>query len=114
MENTNHNETNILDRAYGASNPYAHPEDGEKVSAIVDTIGDISRESYLALRAAWRVRYADLSADSRRTKPQRKGGNTVARDRCLELRTEARRLMAVRFAIRECARRHAAQNRREA
>ena len=97
-----------LDSAYEASSRYALPDDAESVEKLVAVIGVLGRDEYLGLRSEWKARYAGVSVESRETKPQRKGGNEKARDRCVELRGKARRLMAVRHALKECARRHAA------
>lgn len=108
METNTKTSNATLDRAYSASSHHKRPDDVEHVVAIADLIGAMTRDEYLELRTAWRVRYAALSAESRQTKPLRKGGNEKAQWRCLDLKSDARRLMAVRAAIREVARRHVA------
>ncbi len=90
------------------------PEDDKWVSKVVDIIGEMSREEYLALRSAWRDQYRALSKEIRETKPQRKGGNTVAQNKCVSLKSKARDLMTVRHAIRQCARNHASKVREAA
>ena len=100
-----------LDKVYAASSRYVLPDDEENLAKLVAVLGEMSREEYLSLRAEWKARYASVSVESRQTKPLRKGGNTKATDRCSELRYEARRLMSVRHALKECARRHASTSR---
>jgi hypothetical protein len=114
MENLN-TASEILEKALNASNGwFTQTDDAERVAKIVAVIGAMSRDEYLALRGLWRVRYRELSEESRRTKPQRKGDNTVAADRVLELKRDARRYMAVRHALKACARAHAEASRAKA
>jgi hypothetical protein len=108
MENLNNTASEILEKALDAANGwYKATDDADRVAKIVAAIGTMNRDEYLALRSLWRARYRELSVESRLTKPQRKGGNEKAANRVLELREQARRHMAVRHALKACARAHA-------
>nr|WP_250808156.1 hypothetical protein [Neorhizobium tomejilense] len=110
MENQIKTATASLDLAIKAANTWKRPDDAEQIARIVTVIGEMEREAYLALRSEWRARYKAISLESRRTKPQRKGGNTTAQGRCVTLRKDARELMQVRYALKACARAHAAKS----
>lgn len=98
----------ILDKALDTANGWFRAtDDAERVAKIVAVIGTMTRDDYVALRGLWRSRYKQLSAESRLTKPQRKGGNEKAASRVLSLKYDARRYMAVRHALKACARTHA-------
>lgn len=108
MENLNNTASEILTKALDAANGwYKATDDADRVAKIVAAIGTMARDEYLALRGLWRARYRELSHESRITKPQRKGGNEKAASRVLELREQARRYMAVRHALKACARAYA-------
>lgn len=106
----------------------------DEASAIAEAIGCIDRETYLGLRAAWRIVYAAKAAEIRSLKIERaapvpivdqslpdvaKEAAKKARDKAIsaknnaqcsrcEKRLEARRLMEVRAAIKLVARAYAA------
>lgn len=108
MENLDTTASAILEKALDNANGlYTQTADVDRVAKIVAVIGTMAREEYLALRALWRIRYRKISGESRMTKPQRKGGNTTAANRVQTLKYDARRYMAVRHALKECAREHA-------
>jgi hypothetical protein len=114
MENLN-TASEILAKAYAASNAWFKPiDDAERVGKIVAVLGTMTRVDYLALRELWRSSYRELSIESRLTKPQRKGGNETATSRVQTLRENARRYMAVRHALKACARAHAESTRLKA
>jgi hypothetical protein len=114
MENLN-TASEILEKSLSASNGwFTQTDNAERVAKIVAVIGTMTRDEYLALRTLWRIRYRELSEESRRTKPQRKGGNTVAAGRVQTLKRNAREFMAVRHAIKACARAHAEAGRAKA
>ncbi|MBY3433011.1 hypothetical protein HFN89_02305 [Rhizobium laguerreae] len=114
MENLN-TASKILEKALNASNGwFAETDDAERVAKIVAVIGFMPRDEYLSLRSLWRIRYRELSQESRLTKPQRKGGNTEAASRVQSLKHDARRYMAVRHALKACARAHAEASRAKA
>jgi hypothetical protein len=114
MENLN-TASEILEKALYASNGwFTQTDDADRVAKIVAVIGTMSRDEYLALRGLWRIRYRENSEESRRTKPQRKGGNTVAAERVRTLKRKAREFMAVRHALKACAHAHAETSRAKA
>jgi hypothetical protein len=106
--------TTTLELALGKARDATDTADPASVAALAEFIGVMGRDDFLALLGVWKQRYGELSARSRTVKPQRKGGNTTASDEVLTLRRKARKHLAVRAALKQMARAHAAATRAKA
>jgi len=107
MENTT--ATQILETAIKAANGRTCDRaDAAQLANILPHLQEMDRDTYLAVRALWRSRYAELSALSRQTKRSRKDDRGLSQSRVHAIKWDARRFMAVRFALRVAARARAA------
>lgn len=103
---------NITLTALIADAKYRDLNDPEQIAKVVEKIGPLDRDTYIATLVAWKAEYKAISQIQRDLKPKRKGGTLDAGRAITDHRSgrdTARAYMLLRAALKQVARNHHAE-----